>query len=85
MCLQSFGGVKIHIHTHTSSCLWRVKMTNSYTYTSLTSRAQTHIHLLARLFLPLQGALPLHTQTSSYLLDIWLMMTDTHAHTHTYA
>ena len=60
-----------HIHTYKHPC------------PSLVSRAQTHIYLGARILLALSGLLPLHTQTSSYLLEIWSMMTDTHTHTHT--
>ena len=65
---------------------WRGKMTDAPTYTHpcprLISRVQTHIHFGARLFQVLSGAVPLRTHTSSGLLEIWLAMTETHAHTY---
>ena len=63
-------------------------VTHSYAYTHpyppLILRAQTH-NLGVRFFLTLPGALTLHTQTSRYQLEIWLMMTDTHTRTHIHA
>ena len=74
----------IYTHILPSSCLLESdddRQTHTRTHT-LISRAVTRIHLGARLVLPLPVAFPLHTRTSRYLLKIWLMMTDTHAHTH---
>ena len=41
--------------------------------------AWTHTHIWCVLFTTFPGVLPLHTHTSSCRLEIWLMMTHTHA------
>ena len=77
----------IYMQTRTQVVVyWRREMADTYThpYPPLISCAQTHIHLGARILLALLGLLPIHTQTSSYLMEICLM-TDTHTHTHTLA
>ena len=45
--------------------------------------ACTNTYILVRFLLALTGSFPLHTQQSSYLLEIWLMMIDTHTHIRT--
>ena len=84
---QLFSGVNIHIHisTYTQvSVYWSGEMTDTYThpYPPSISRVQIHIHLGVLLLLALLESLPLHTQSSSCLLKIWLVMR--HAYTHSY-
>ena len=79
-----FNCGNIHINTYTSSCLLaRKDDRHTHPYPPLISRAQTHIPLGARLFLALSGALPSYTQTISYQLGIWLLMTHSQTRTHT--
>ena len=59
--------------------------TQLHTLISTLNLAWTNTHLERRLFLALLEMLPLHIHTSSCLLEVWLMRTDTHVHTHTHA
>ena len=65
----------IYIHAHTSSSLLESE-DDEYTHTQILTLdlACTNAHNSGRVFRTLPGALSLHTQTSSYLLDIWLMI-----------
>ena len=74
---QSFIGVIIHLHIYTQVAIyWRIKMAETHTHTHTLDLACTNTYTSRGA--PLPGALPLHTQTCSYLLGIWFMMTDTH-------
>ena len=83
LCSRNCSAVLTCIYTQVA-VYWRVNMTDTHSYLRLISHAPTHIHLWARFFSALPGVLPLHTHTSSCLLEIWLMIsTHTHSHTHT--
>ena len=84
--MQLFSGVNMH-HTYIHAQVavyWRVKMTDTHTQTTL-DLACTNTHISRNTsFLCTYRSASIHTTTSSSLLEIWRMMTDTHAHTQTY-
>ena len=80
-CYHSLVLTDVYMYTHTNSCLLEYEDdTYTHHYPPLISHAQTCIHFGSPIFLALPEVLPLHTQTSSYLLEIWLILIYAYAH-----
>ena len=86
LCNRNSSAVLTYIHTHRSNCqLESEDDRHIHTPIPILDLACSNTHTFrGRLFSAISGAPPLHSHTSTCLLEIWLRMTVTHTRTHPY-